>query len=243
MKIGRNDPCPCGSGLKYKKCCFGKKQGGIEQIRERYLRQYNIQLKKEPDIEAIRVAGGLVVDTLNMVQEFLKPGIRTDEINTIVHDFTVRRDATPAPLNYRGFPKSVCISVNEEICHGIPGNRVLKEGDIANVDVTSILKGYYADASQTFFVGAPGPDALKIVHVARESLKRGLAMARAGNKTGDIGWAIQSYAEGMGCSVVREFVGHGVGLDFHEPPPKSHILDRGERGLSWSPVWSLRLNR
>jgi len=152
----------------------------------------------------------------------------TDAINTIVHEFTIKNNAIPAPLNYKGFPKSVCVSVNEVICHGIPSERVLKDGDIVNVDVTPILNGYYADANKTFFVGTPGPEAVKIVEVARKSLEAGMSMIRHGNTTGDIGWAIQRYAEGEGCSVVRQFVGHGVGLDFHEPPQIPHFGRRGE---------------
>ncbi|MCK5724471.1 MAG: type I methionyl aminopeptidase, partial [Gammaproteobacteria bacterium] len=126
------------------------------------------------------------------------------------------------------FPKSVCVSINEVICHGIPGDRVLKDGDIANVDVTPILDGYYADTSKTFFVGTPGPDAQKIVRVARESLRVGMEQVRPGNTVGDIGWAVQRYAEGEGCSVVREFVGHGVGLGFHEPPQVAHYGEKGQ---------------
>jgi methionyl aminopeptidase len=122
----------------------------------------------------------------------------------------------------------VCVSVNEVICHGIPGSRVLQDGDIVNVDVTSILDGYYADANKTYFVGTPGSDARKIVAVARECLRRGMAVVKPGNTVGDIGWAIQSYAEAQGCSVVREFVGHGVGLDFHEPPQVPHFGQQGE---------------
>jgi methionyl aminopeptidase len=120
------------------------------------------------------------------------------------------------------------VSINEVICHGIPGERVIKEGDIVNVDVTPILNGYYADTSKTFFVGKPGRDARKIVRVAKESLKRGMSMVKPGNTIGDIGWAIQRYAEGEGCSVVREFVGHGVGLEFHEPPQVPHYGRKGE---------------
>ena len=142
----------------------------------------------------------------------------------------MKNGAIPAPLRYRGFPKSVCVSVNEVICHGIPGERLLRDGDIVNIDVTPILNGYYADASKTFFVGTPSAAAKKIVSVARESLKAGLSMVRPGNRLGDIGWAIQTYAEGQGCSVVREFVGHGVGFDFHEPPQIPHYGVRG-RGI------------
>ncbi|MFH1351445.1 MAG: type I methionyl aminopeptidase [Pseudomonadota bacterium] len=226
MKIGRNDPCPCGSGLKYKKCCLGKGNN----IKEIYLRTHNIRLKEMADIEAIKKAGRLAVDTLQMVEGHIRQGIKTDFINTIVHEFTLQHGADPAPLKYHGFPKSVCVSVNEEICHGIPGDRILKEGDIVNVDVTPLLNGYYADASKTFFVGSPGPDAKKIVRVARESLKAGMSMVRPENRVGDIGWAIQNYAEGQGCSVVREFVGHGVGFGFHEAPQVPHYGRKG-RGL------------
>jgi methionyl aminopeptidase len=227
VKIGRNDPCPCGSGQKYKKCCMAK--GGVEPAnpQEAYARKYGIRLKSPKDIEAIGRAGRLVVATLDLVAPRIRPGITTDEINTWVHEFTVQNGAVPAPLNYRGFPKSVCVSVNEVICHGIPGERVLKEGDIVNVDVTSILDGYYGDANKTFFVGEPGPEARKIVAVARECLRRGMGMVKAGNTVGDIGWAIQTYAESQGCSVVREFVGHGVGFDFHEPPQVPHFGQKG----------------
>ncbi len=187
-----------------------------------------IRLKSPEAIEAIRRAGRLVIDTLDLVESHLKPGITTESINTLVHAYTIEHGATPAPLNYRGFPKSVCVSVNEVICHGIPGDRVLKDGDIVNVDVTSVLDGYYADANKSFFVGTPGRDARTIVAVARQSLKEALNMVKPGNTIGDIGWAIQTYAEGQGCSVVRDFVGHGVGYDFHEPPQVPHFGKRGE---------------
>jgi methionyl aminopeptidase len=234
MQPGRNDPCPCGSGLKYKKCCIGKEiaatQGITQNTKKAYLTKYDIRLKDYKDIEAIRKAGRIAVDTLQMVEPYIKPGVKTDDINTLVHDFTVKHGAIPAPLNYRGYPKSVCISINEVICHGIPGERILKDGDIVNIDVTPILEGYYADASKTFFVGTPSPGAKKIVHVARESLKAGISMSKPGNRIGDIGWAIQKYAEGRGCSVVREFVGHGIGTDFHESPQVPHYGVQG-RGL------------
>jgi len=228
-KVGRNDPCPCGSGLKYKKCCAGK-EGAVlpTDLQEVYARKYGIRVKTPKDIEAIRRAGRLVVETLDLVAPRIRPGITTDEINTWVHDFTVKNGAVPAPLNYRGYPKSVCVSVNEVICHGIPGERVLKDGDIVNVDVTSILDGYYADANKTYFVGSPGPDARKIVAVARECLRQGMAMVKPGNTVGDIGWAIQTHAESQGCSVVREFVGHGIGVDFHEPPQVPHFGRKGD---------------
>jgi methionyl aminopeptidase len=227
-KIGRNDPCPCGSGLKYKRCCIGKETSIYPDIETHYAQKYQIRLKKDSDIDGIRKAGKLVIETLALVESMIQPGLVTDDINTFVHDFTIKNNATPAPLNYRGFPKSVCVSVNEVICHGIPGDYALKDGDIVNVDVTSILDGYYADANKTYFVGTPGPDARKIVDVARESLRRGLSMVKPGNTVGDIGWAIQDYAEKKGCSVVREFVGHGVGFEFHEPPQIPHFGRKGD---------------
>ena len=227
-KISRNAPCPCGSGLKYKRCCGSRGVSNSNDVASLYARKYNIRLKKEADVEAIRKAGRLVMETLDMVEERIEPGLVTEEINTLVHKFTVKNNATPAPLNYRGFPKSVCVSVNEVICHGIPGPYALKDGDIVNIDVTTILDGYYADANKSFFVGTPSPDARKIVDVARESLKRAIAMVKPGNTIGDMGWAIQTWAEDNGCSVVREFVGHGVGFDFHESPQIPQFGRRGQ---------------
>lgn len=227
MKVGRNDPCPCGSGFKYKKCCLDNNLSIPENVKQSYLKKHNIRLKEGEDVDAIKRTGRLVVEALRLVEQYIKPGIKTDKINTLVHNFTIKNGATPAPLNYRGFPKSVCVSVNEVICHGIPGDRVLKDGDIVNVDVTSLLKGYYADASKTFFVGTPGPGARKIVKIAKESLKAGISMVGPGKRIGDIGWAIQRYAEGQGCSVVREFVGHGVGFEFHEAPQIPHFGMKG----------------
>jgi methionyl aminopeptidase len=228
VKVGRNDPCPCGSGLKYKKCCFVKKGHDSVDLKNLYSKRYGIQLKQESDIEGIRKAGRLASETLQLVGGALKPGMTTDEINTIAHEFIIKNGAVPAPLNYKGFPKSICVSVNEVICHGIPGERVLKDGDIVNVDVTPRLNGYYADMSKTFFVGTPGSEAGKIVRVARESLRLGISAVKHGNSVGDIGWAIQKHAEGEGCSVVREFVGHGVGFKFHEPPQILHYGKKGE---------------
>lgn len=227
-KVGRNDPCPCGSGQKYKKCCLGKTGDAPGKMKVEYAQKYGVRLKKSADIDKIRAAGRLVLEILDLVEEMIKPGLTTEEINSLVHEHTIKHNAVPAPLNYRGYPKSVCTSINEVICHGIPGDQVLKDGDIINVDVTPILDGYYADGSKTFFVGTPGPDAEKIVRVSRESLRIGMSMVKPGNTVGDIGWAVQQYAEGEGCSVVREFVGHGVGFGFHEPPQVPHFGRKGE---------------
>ena len=220
-KISRNAPCPCGSGKKYKHCCLNNPPS-TQPLDLQYAKKHRIRIKTPEQIEGIRRAGRLVIETLDLVAPHIRPGMTTDEINTMVYDFTIRHGAIPAPLNYRGFPKSVCISINEVICHGIPGDRPFKDGDIVNVDVTSILNSYYADASKTFFVGTPGADAKKIVNVSRQCLAEGMAVVRPGNTVGDIGHEIQSYAEAQGCSVVREFVGHGVGVDFHEAPQIPH---------------------
>ena len=220
-KISRNAPCPCGSGKKYKRCCINKPVS-TQPSDQHYAKKHRIRIKTPDQIEGIRKAGRLVIETLDLVTPHIQPGTTTDAINTMVHDFTIRHGAVPAPLNYRGFPKSVCVSINEVICHGIPGNRTLEDGDIVNVDVTSILDGYYADASKTFFVGTPGVDARKIVDVSRRCLAEAMATATPGKTVGDIGYAIPSYAEAQGCSVVREFVGHGVGVDFHEAPQIPH---------------------
>jgi methionyl aminopeptidase len=227
QKIGRNDPCPCGSGRKYKKCCLGSQVLTSVQRDRDYAVRNNIRLKTPAEVAGIRRAGELVLETIDRVEAMICAGITTDDINTFVHAFTIENGAKPAPLNYRGYPKSVCVSVNEVICHGIPGERRLVDGDIVNVDVTSILDGFYADCNKTFFVGTPSPEARKIVSVACQSLKRGINMVRPGNHVGDIGWAIQRYAEGKGCSVVREFVGHGIGLDFHEKPQIPHFGRKG----------------
>ena len=220
-KISRNAPCPCGSGKKYKHCCLNKPASPPADDLQ-YAKRHRIRIKTPEQIQGIRRAGRLVIETLDLVAGHIRPGTVTEDLNTLVHDFTIRHGAVPAPLNYRGFPKSVCVSINEVICHGIPGSRVLEDGDIVNVDITSILEGYYADASQMFFVGTPGHDARKLVEVTRRSLAIGMETVKPGNSVGDIGYAIQSYAEQQGCSVVREFVGHGVGLDFHEAPQIPH---------------------
>jgi len=226
VKIGQNSPCPCGSGKKYKNCCRNKK---IEvSMKEDYKRRYDIHLKNSHEINGIRKSGELLLSILDQVEKMIAPGLKTDDINTFVHEETIKAGAIPAPLNYRGFPKSVCVSVNDVICHGIPGMHVLKDGDIVNVDITPILDGYYSDASKTFFVGTPTKDGEKIVNVAAQSLKRGIEVIAPGATLGDIGFAIQNYAESQGCSVVREFIGHGVGIDFHEQPQVMHFGKRGD---------------
>lgn len=172
----------------------------------------------------MREAGQIAVATLMGVDELIRPGVTTEEINRFVHEDTLRRGARPAPLNYQGFPKSCCTSVNEVVCHGIPNEQeVLEPGDIINVDVTSIYEGYHGDTSVTFYVGDPSPEAKHVTEVSRRCLDLGIAQVRDGARIGDIGAVIQEFAEGQGCSVVRAFVGHGIGRIFHEPPQVSHV--------------------
>ena len=193
-----------------------------------------VQIKTAADIEAMKPACHHAADTLVMIEPFIKPGITTDEINELVHDFTIKAGAIPAPLNYHGFPKSVCTSVNHVVCHGIPGNKTLVDGDIINVDVTSIINGWFGDTSKTFFVGTPKIKATKVVEVARQALEIGIEAVKPGATLGDIGHAIQSYVEGERCSVVREYCGHGIGRVFHEDPQVLHYGKPGD-GLKLKP--------
>ncbi|MEO7109573.1 MAG: type I methionyl aminopeptidase [Polyangiaceae bacterium] len=187
----------------------------------------SIEIHSAKEIEAIRVSCQMAADTLLLVGEKLRAGMTTDEINTIVHEDTIRRDAYPSPLNYHGFPKSVCTSVNEIVCHGIPSAQVLKNGDIVNVDVTTLYKGFHGDTSATFYVGSMSPEARLCTETARVALDLGIAEVKEGARLGDIGAAIQEYVESKGCSVVRDFVGHGIGRKFHEPPQVKHYGKRG----------------
>ncbi len=188
----------------------------------------NVSIKSPREIELMRRASEVTVATLMEVDAMIRPGITTEDINRFVHADTLQRGARPAPLNYHGFPKSVCTSVNEVVCHGIPSEKqVLQPGDIINVDVTSVVEGYYGDTSVTFYVGEPSPEAKHVTEVARRSLDLGIATVREGSRLGDIGAAIQEFAEKEGCSVVRAFVGHGIGRIFHEAPQVSHVGQSG----------------
>jgi len=183
------------------------------------------------DLGRMRAACQLAADTLVMVGEQLRAGMTTDDINTLVHDYTIAHGAIPSPLNYHGFPKSVCTSVTETVCHGIPSNYVLKSGDIVNVDVTSFLPakdGFHGDTSATFYIGEPSPEAKKVTEVARQCLELGIAAVKDNARLGDIGAAIQEYAQAQGCSVVRDYVGHGIGRVFHTAPQVPHFGKRGE---------------
>jgi len=186
-----------------------------------------VHIKTREEIEQMRPACRLAADTLIMVEEHIHPGITTDDINTLVHEYTIKHGAYPSPLNYRGFPKSVCTSVNHVVCHGIPGPKKLKNGDIVNVDVTSFLNGFHGDTSKTFYVGKPGVKGRKVTEVCRKALEIGIQAVRPGATLGDIGHAIQEYVESERCSIVREYCGHGIGREFHEDP---QILHYGRPG-------------
>jgi methionyl aminopeptidase len=188
-----------------------------------------IVIKTEAQIDGIRKSCRLAREILERIAPDIRPGISTEQINQWVYDLTLAAGAIPAPLNYRGFPKSTCTSINEQICHGIPSpNVILHEGDILNVDVTTILGGYYGDTSWMFLIGAVTPEARRLVDVTRECLNLGIAQVKPGNTIGHIGHAIQQHAEGYGYSVVRAMVGHGTGLKFHEPPDVAHYGQPGQ---------------
>ncbi len=176
----------------------------------------------------MRVVGQMAGETLSLVGEMIQPGISTEDINTFVHNDTLRRGATPAPLNYKGFPKSVCTSINDVVCHGIPAPHVLlKEGDIINVDVTHIYKGFHGDTSATFYVGQPSEQAIRVTEAARKCLQLGIEQVQPGGRIGDIGAVIQDFAKRQGLNVVRDFVGHGIGRTFHAEPQVPHYGQRG----------------
>lgn len=228
FKIGRNDACWCGSGKKYKNChlSFDQKLENYAVMGDEVPEHYMI--KTPAQIEVVRRAGIVNNRILDLVGEMIKPGITTEDINTLVHESTIRLGGIPAPLNFEGYPKSVCTSINEVVCHGIPDpKRVLLEGDIINVDVTTIVDGYYADASRMYCIGEVSPEASKLVRVTKESVELALKEARAWGHLGDIGAAISQHISANGFTVVREIGGHGVGLDFHEEPWVSHIGTRG----------------
>ena len=188
-----------------------------------------ITLLSNREIDKMRRAGALAAELLEYLAPLVKPGVSTLEINDQAEKWTQERGARSAPLGYHGFPKSICTSVNEVICHGIPNaKQILKEGDIINIDVTPILDGYHGDTSKTFFVGEPAPKAKQLVEVTEECLKLGIAAVKPGGRIGDIGAAIQEYAEKHGYSVVRDFVGHGVSHIFHTAPQIPHYGTRGK---------------
>ena len=182
-----------------------------------------ISLKTADEIEKMRVAGALASSVLTMIEPHVQAGVSTDELDRICHEYiTGDLEAIPAPLNYRGFPKSICTSINHVVCHGIPGNKRLKNGDIINIDITVIKDEFHGDTSKMFCVGKPSVRARRLVDTTYECMKLGISMVRPGTRLGDIGHAIQSYAEARKFSVVQEYCGHGIGREFHEEPQVLH---------------------
>ncbi len=183
----------------------------------------SVIIKTPDEINKMRVAGRLAAEVLEMIGEYVRPGVSTDELDRICHDFIVdEQQAIPAPLNYRGFPKSICTSVNHQVCHGIPGNKILKHGDIVNIDVTVIKDGFHGDTSKMFFVGKPSVLGKRLVEVTHQAMWKGIDLVRPGNRLGDIGHAIQRFVESHGYSIVQEYCGHGIGRGFHEEPQVLH---------------------
>ena len=205
----------------------------IEEKLKSYRRQGHIVpprkiIKNAEQIEGIRESAKINTAVLDHVAANIRMGMSTDDINTLVYDFTVAHGAIPAPLNYEGFPKSVCTSINEEVCHGIPSKDIiLQDGDIINVDVSTIYNGYFSDASRMFMIGNVSEAKQRLVQVTKECLEKGIEVARPWGFLGDIGAVIQAHAEKNGYTVVREFCGHGVGLKFHEIPEVEHVGRKG----------------
>jgi len=188
-----------------------------------------IELHGPEDFEGMRKSGHLAAETLDMITAHVVPGVTTEELDRLCHDFITDHGATPAPLNYKGFPKSICTSINHVVCHGIPGEKALQEGDILNIDVTCILDGWHGDTSRMFYVGEKIPvKARRLCEVTYDSMMAGIEAVRPGAPLGDVGHAIQEVAEGARFSVVRDFCGHGLGRTFHAPPSVVHV---GQPGL------------
>ncbi len=183
----------------------------------------SVTIKTPDEVAKMRVAGRLAAEVLEMIAPHVQPGITTDELDRLCHEHIVKvQHAIPAPLNYHGFPKSICTSINHQVCHGIPGDRALKDGDIVNLDITVIKDGYHGDTSMMFLVGKPSVKAERLVRIAHECLQVGIRLVRPGVRLGDIGHAIQHHAETNGYSIVREYCGHGIGKEFHEEPQVLH---------------------
>lgn len=223
-ELGRNDPCWCGSGKKYKKCHCDMDRKMEEYKNRGCIVPSHKLLKNREQIEGIKESARINIAVLDYVAEHIRAGVTTEEIDRWVHEQTVSRGGIPAPLGYEGFPKSVCTSVNEQVCHGIPSEKViLKEGDIINVDVSTIYKGYFSDSSRMFCIGEVSEEKRRLVEVTKECVEEGLKQVKPWNFLGDMGAAVNAHAQKNGYSIVREIGGHGVGLEFHEDPWVSYV--------------------
>lgn len=228
LKIGRNDPCWCGSGKKYKKCheAFDDK---LEKYRREGYAVIDHDLIKTPDqIEKIKESCAINIAVLDYVEAHIKEGVSTAEIDRWVHEQTVSRGAIPAPLDYEGFPNSVCTSVNEVVCHGIPSEeQILKEGDIINVDVSTIYNGYYSDSSRMFCIGKVSSEKEELVKTVKEGVEIGISQVKPWTPIGNMGHAVHKHALEHGYNVVSHIGGHGIGLEFHEDPWVSYVSEEG----------------
>lgn len=231
-KMGRNDVCWCGSGKKYKKCHADFDAKIAEYEADGCEVPSHDMIKTPEEIEGIRASAKINVSVLDYVAEHIAAGVSTAEIDRWVYDETTRQGGIPAPLDYEGFPKSVCTSVNDQVCHGIPAEDViLKEGDIINVDVSTILDGYFSDSSRMFCIGDVGAEKADLVRVTKECVELGLEQVKPWGFLGDMGQAVNDHAKAHGYTVVREIGGHGVGLEFHEEPWVSHVSEKGTEML------------
>ena len=230
MHLDINDLCWCGSGKCYKDCHFETDRKLVKMSKNhRMLVPSKDLIKSEKDILGIKAAAKINTIVLDEVAKMIKEGISTEDINTLVHNKTIELGGIPAPLNYNGFPKSVCTSVNDVVCHGIPSkDRILKNGDIINVDCTTILDGYYADASRMFIIGEVSDEVKKLISVTKESIDLVVKNLKPFDTVGDIGYMINKYVTKFGFSIVREIGGHGVGNDFHEEPFIAHVGKKEE---------------
>lgn len=231
-KPGRNDPCWCGSGKKYKKCHidFDEKIEEFE-VAGHIVPSHEI-LKNAEQIEKIKESAKINIAVLDYVAEHIKAGISTAEIDKWVYDITTKMGGVPAPLNFEGFPKSVCTSINNEVCHGIPSEDVIiKDGDIINVDVSTNLNGYFSDSSRMFCIGNVSEENRKLVEETKNAVYEGLKQVKPWGFLGDMGQAVNDYVKSKGYSVVREVGGHGIGIEFHEDPWVSYISKKGTEML------------
>lgn len=232
VKIGRNDPCWCGSGKKYKVCHqqFDEK---IEKFRsEGHIVPSHDIIKKPEEIAGIKESAKINIAVLDYIAEHIKAGMSTEEIDRMVYERTTAMGGIPAPLNYQGFPKSVCTSINDQVCHGIPSeDDILQDGDIVNVDVSTILNGYFSDSSRMFCIGNVSEEKKRLVQVTKECVEIGLKAVKPWGFLGDMGQAVHDHAFANGYTVVREIGGHGIGLEFHEDPWVSYNSKKGQEML------------
>ena len=231
-KLERNDPCWCGSGKKYK-VCHSNTDERINIYRQKGCAVPPRKIiKSAAQIQGIRESGKVNIQVLDYIAELICIGMTTEDINALVNQKLGELGGIPATLGFEGYPKSVCTSINSEVCHGIPSDKViLKAGDIINVDVTTIFNGYFADSSRMFCLGAVSEERKRLVEAARKAIDIGLEQAKAWNFLGDIGQAINDFTESMGYSVVREIGGHGIGIEFHEEPYVSYVSKKGTEML------------